>query len=239
MITDSELLALRRDIYLAMLAKSGVREWENPESNQALWIAAIDAADGLLGIPSDDPIEDGESMALPDFFKVSAGTALTLKSSGGSAAITLASLANGNGTSAGGRQSATLDLGAKWAQRWRINTEFEMAATPTAGNAINLFGSYRDASGAGDGNTSGSDAAYTGYSNNIDASTRQLEFLGAHIVTGQATLTVQKACPGIFFPKGRYLNLVVDNRAGSAFHSSDANCVITLTPLEESIEDTV
>jgi len=178
-------------------------------------------------------------MALSDFFKVSAGTSLTIKSSGGNAAITLASLANGNGTSAGGRQAATLDLGAKWANRWRINTEFEMAATPTAGNAINLFASYRDATGAGDGNTSGSDAAYTGYSNNIDASTRQLEFLGAHVVTGQATSTVQKACPGVFFPKGRYLNLVVDNRAGSAFHSSDANCVITLTPLEESIEDTV
>jgi hypothetical protein len=234
MITDLDLLALRRDIYLAMLAKSGVREWENPESNQALWIAALDAADGLLGIA-------GEffDMSLPDFFKVSAGAAKTIKSSSGDAAITLASLANGNGTSAGGRQSATLDLGAKWAQRWRINTEFEMAATPTAGNAVNLFASYRDASGAGDGNTSGSDAAYTGYSNNIDASTRQLEFLGAHIVTGQATSTVQKACPGVFFPKGRYLNLVVDNRAGSAFHSSDANCVITLTPLEESIEDTV
>jgi len=234
MITDLDLLALRRDIYLAMLAKSGVREWENPESNQALWIAALDAADGLLGIT-------GEffDMALPDFFKVSAGAAKTIKSSSGDAAITLASLANGNGTSAGGRQSATLDLGAKWAQRWRINTEFEMAATPTAGNAVNLFASYRDASGAGDGNTSGSDAAYTGYSNNIDASTRQLEFLGAHVVTGQATSTVQKACPGVFFPKGRYLNLVVDNRAGSAFHSSDANCVITLTPLEESIEDTV
>jgi len=233
MITDSELLALRRDIYLAMLAKSGVREWENAAVNESLWVAALDAADGLLGITEYEDID----MALPDFFKVSAGTALTLKSSGGSAAITLASLANGNGTSAGGRQSATLDLGAKWAQRWRINTEFELAATPTAGNAINLFASYKDASGAGDGNTSGSDAAYTGYSNNIDAATKQLEFLGSHIVTAQATSTVQKACPGVFFPKGRYLNLVVDNRAGSAFHSSDTNCVITLTPLEESIED--
>jgi hypothetical protein len=233
MITDSELLALRRDIYLAMLAKSGVREWENAAVNESLWVAAIDAADGLLGITEHEDID----MALPDFFKVSAGTSLTLKSSGGSAAITLASLANGNGTSAGGRQSATLDLGAKWAQRWRINTEFEMAATPTAGNAVNLFASYKDASGAGDGNTSGSDAAYTGYSNNIDAATKQLEFLGAHSVTAQATSTVQKACPGVFFPKGRYLNLVVDNRAGSAFHSSDTNCVITLTPLEESIED--
>ena len=235
MITDSELLQTRLTIYLALIAKSGVREWEEPpEIRAAIWLAAIDAADGLLGITDEE-----SNMALPDFFKIKNGTAKTLKSSSGTAAITLASLANGNGTSAGGRQAATLDLGEYWAQRWRVNAAFELAATPTAGNAINLFASYVDASGAGDGNTSGSDAAYTGYSNNIDAATKQLEFLGAHICTAQATATVQKSLIGVIFPKGRYLNVVVDNRAGSAFHSSDANCVITFTPLEESIEDTL
>jgi len=239
MITDSELLQTRLTIYLALIAKSGVREWEEPpEIRAAIWTAAIDAADGLLGIDS-EPSEGGGSVALPDYFKTSAGTAKTLKSSSGSAAITLASLANGNGTSAGGRQAATLDLGTLWAQRWRVNAAFELAATPTTGNAINLFGSYVDASGAGDGNTSGSDAAYTGYSNNIDAATKQLEFLGSHICTAQATSTVQKSLIGVIFPKSRYINVVVDNRSGAAFHSSDANCVITLTPLEESIEDAV
>jgi len=238
MITNSELFQTRLTIYLALVAKSGVREWEEPDVNQTIWIAAIDAADGLLGITS-EPIEGGGSVALPDFFKVSEGTAKTIRNSDGSAAITLASLANGNGTSAGGRQSASLDMGANWAQRWRLECNFELAATPTAGNAINLFGSWNTATGAGDGNTSGSDAAYTGYSNNIDASTRQLEFLGAHICTAQATSTVQKSLVGIIFPKGRYLNLVVDNRSGAAFHNTDTNQVITLTPLEESIEDTV
>lgn len=235
MISDSELLQTRLTIYLALIAKSGVREWEEPpEIRAAIWTAAIDAADGLLGIT------DGEStMALPDFLKIKNGTAKTLKSSSGTAAITLASLANGNGTSTGGRQSATLDLGEYWAQRWRVNMAVEMAATPTAGNAINLFGSYSDATGAGDGNTSGSDAAYTGYSNNIDAATKQLEFLGSHICTAQATSTVQRSLVGVIFPKGRYLNVVVDNRAGAAFHSSDTNCVITFTPLEESIEDAI
>jgi hypothetical protein len=236
MITDSELLQLRKEIYLALVAKSGVREWEQPEVNQTIWIAALDAADGLLGIDS-EPIEGGGSVALPDYFKVSQGTAKTIRNSGGTAAITLASLANGNGTSAGGRQSASLDMGANWAQRWRLECDFELAATPTAGNAINLFASWNTATGAGDGNTSGSDAAYTGYSNNIDASTKQLEFLGSHICTAQATSTVQKSLVGIIFPKGRYLNLVVDNRSGAAFHSTDTNQVITLTPLEESIED--
>lgn len=176
-------------------------------------------------------------MALPDYAKISIGTPKVLRSSAGDAAITLASLANGNGTSAGGRQSATLDLGVNFAQRWRIDTEFELAATPTAGNAINLFASFSNSSGAGFGNTSGADAAYTGYSNNIDAATKQLNFLGSHICTAQATSTVQKSNVGVFFPTGRYLNLVVDNRSGAAFHSSDSNCLIRLTPLEESIED--
>jgi hypothetical protein len=222
-----------------LIAKAGVRDWDElPEVRQKIGIAALDYADIILGIES-EPKEGGGSVALPDYFKVKNGTAKTIKSSSGTAAITLASLANGNGTSTGGRQSATLDLGEYWAQRWRVNSAFELAATPTAGNAINLFGSYSDSTGAGDGNTSGSDAAYTGYSNNIDAATKQLEFLGSHICTAQATSTVQKSLVGVIFPKGRYLNVVVDNRAGSAFHSSDANCVITFTPLEESIEDTL
>jgi len=239
MITDSELLQLRRDIYLASIAKAGVREWEEPpEVRAAIWLAAIDAADGLLGIDS-EPIEGGGSVALPDAFKVQEGTAKVIRASGGNAAITLASLANGNGTSTGGRQSASLDLGALWAQRWRLECNFELAATPTAGNAINLFGSWNGSTGAGEGNTSGSDASFTGYSNNIDAATKQLEFLGSHICTSQATTTQQRSFVGIIFPKGRWLNLVVDNRSGAAFHSTDTNQFITLTPLEETIEETV
>lgn len=176
-------------------------------------------------------------MPLPDYAKVSAGTPKVIRNSGGDAAITLASLANGNGTTTGARQSVTLDLGSLWAQRWRIDTEFELAATPTAGNAINLFGSFSNSTGSGFGNTSGTDASYTGYSSNIDASTRQLNFLGSHICTAQATSTVQRCNVGVIFPTGRYLNLVVDNRSGAAFHSTDTNQLIRLTPLEESIEE--
>jgi hypothetical protein len=239
MITGSELLQTRLTIYLALVAKSGVREWEEPtEVRAAIWLAAIDAADGLLGIDS-EPSEGGGSVALPDAFKIQEGTAKVIRNTGGNAAITLASLANGNGTSAGGRQSASLDLGSTWAQRWRLECNFELAATPTAGNAINLFGSWNSSTGAGEGNTSGSDASYTGYSNNIDAATRQLEFLGSHICTAQATTTQQRSFVSVIFPKGRYLNLVVDNRSGAAFHSTDSNQFITLTPLEETIVEEV
>jgi len=238
MITDSELLQLRKEIYLVLVAKSGVREWEEPNVNQTIWIAALDAADGLLGLDS-EPSEGGGSVALPDAFKIQEGTAKTLRSSGGSAAITLASLANSNGTSTGGRQSASLDMGANWAQRWRLECNFELAATPTAGNAIDLHASWNSATGAGDANTSGSDAVYSGYSSNLNAALNQLEFLGSHICTSQVTSTVQRSLVGVIFPKGRWLNLVVVNRSGAAFHSSDANCVITLTPLEDTIVEDV
>jgi len=231
-----DLSDLARDIALAMIAKSGVQEWNSPDVRAAIATAAVEMAAAIFsgGAPPGD-----EVIALPDYFKVEPGTAKTLKSSGGTAAITLASLANGNGTSTGARQAATLDLGANWARRWRVDTDFELAATPTAGNPIHLYGSYGNATGAGKGNTSGSDAAYTGYSNNIDAAAQHLEFLGDHVCTAQATATVQKGGGFVIVPKGRYLNVVVDNRSGAAFHSSDTNCVITLTPLEEVVQESV
>lgn len=210
------------DIVVALIQKGGATEWNDAGARAQLIAAVNEIVQGI------------DCMALPDFFKVQPGTALTIKNSGGTAAITLASLANGSM-----QQAVTIDLGANWARLWRIDTDFELAATPTAGNAINLYGSFSNATGAGAANTSGTDAAYAGYSANAAAAVKQLEFLGAHICTTQATATVQKARPGVFFPKGRYLNLVVDNGSGAAFHSTDTNQVITLTPLDEVIQDTV
>jgi hypothetical protein len=118
-----------------------------------------------------------------------------------------------------------------------LDADFELSPTPTPGNIIEIRGSYGNATGAGRGNTTGSDGAYTGYANNIENSLRHLETLGIFAVTVNATTTVQKANLGIIFPKGRFLNVVVNNRSGAAFHSSDAFCVITLTPLENFLQD--
>lgn len=230
---------LRQQILLDLLRKSSVNghsEVENIDQilTAALYMAAV-IQEGQ--VPVDLPDSGGSHVALPDFEKFLQGTAKVIRASGGDAAITFASLGNGNGTTTGARQSASLDLGASWARYWRLECEFELAATPTAGNAINLFASWNTSTGAGDANTSGSDASYTGYSNNIDAATKQLEFLGAHICTAQATTTVQKSIVGIIFPKGRYLNLVVDNRSGAAFHSTDTNQRVVLTPLDCSIAE--
>lgn len=224
-------IELAGQLAVELLRKSGVREMDDDAA-----CLRVGRAASLIALEIFENLGDID-MSVLGTFKTAEGTAKVIRNSGGDAVITLASLANGNGTSTGGRQSATLDLGANWARQWRLETNFELAATPTDGNAINLFGSWSASTGAGEGNTSGSDAAYTGYSNNITSAARHLEFLGAHICTAQATTTQQRAVVGTIMPKGRYLNLVVENRSGAAFHSTDANQFITLTPLEETIEN--
>jgi hypothetical protein len=243
MITDSELLQLRRDIYLALVAKSGVREWEQPEVNQTIWIAALDAADGLFGI-TDEPIEGGGSVALPEYFKQRIGTAIVLASSGGDYAISLASVASvasGSATTTGARQCVTIDLADSagnlpvWVD---IVTEFELAATPTAGSSIAIHGFFWSATGASLGGSLGTDSAYTGISNNVDATLLGSVFLGNHICTANATSTVQKLPSGGFKPKNRYLNLIVRNMSGASFHSTNTNQKITLFPTYDVVQDT-
>jgi hypothetical protein len=174
-------------------------------------------------------------MPLPDFAKTTTGTARTFRASGGDAGITLTSLANGNGTTTGAVQSATLDLGAYWAQRWRMDTILEFATAPTANATVNIYGSFQNGNGAGLGNTTGTQTAYTGYSNDIGTAVNQLEYLGAHVCS--AVTALQSCQAGTFFPKGRYLNLVVDNRSGAAIGSTAGNLFIRITPLEEGVTE--
>lgn len=174
-------------------------------------------------------------MALPDYIRVQSGTVKTFKSSGGDAAITMASLANGSF-----RQSAKLDLGATRAEWYDVFADVEMAATPTAGATVDLYWAPSSSATAGTdnpANVSGTDAAYTGYSSNASAAALQLQNIGALILTAQATSTVQKGYVGRFSPAQRYGSLVVANNGGSAFHSSDTNVQFRLVPVEGVIED--
>jgi hypothetical protein len=175
-------------------------------------------------------------MALPDVFRSQIGTSKTFKSSGGDAAITLASVAN-----AAARQSVKLDLGATRGLIYRVRAALELAATPTAGNTVDLYWAPSPSGTAGTdnpGGVSGTDAAYAGYSSNLTASLKQLVFIGSFVCTTQTTATVQKAFVGSFVPPNRYGSLVVVNNSGAAIHSSDTNCEIVLTPEEGVVEDT-
>lgn len=174
-------------------------------------------------------------MALPDYLTEQTGTPLVFKSSGGDAAITMTSVANN-----AARQSVKLDLGASRTPLYSVKASFEIAATPTAGNTIELYWAPSSSSSAGTdnpGNVSGTDAAYTGYSSNIADSVKQLQFIGSFVCTAQATATVQSGFVGRFKPADRYGSLVVFNKSGAAMHSSATNISITLTPIRSVLED--
>jgi hypothetical protein len=173
-------------------------------------------------------------MAIQAAFRVQVGTLKTYKSSGGDGTITTASLANGSA-----RQGTKIDLGATRALWYDVFADVEMAATPTAGNTVDVHWAPSSSATAGTdngANVTGTDAAYSGYSSNQDASLPQLQICGSLTLTAQATATVQKGYVGRFSPAQRYGSLVVVNRGGSAFHTSDANIQFRFVPVEGTQE---
>lgn len=172
-------------------------------------------------------------MALPDYLRVADATSKTFKSSGGDATLTLTSVSNG-----AARQSAALDLGSTRPELQSVTASFEIAATPTAGNTIDLYWAPSTDNSVYPANVGTTDAAYSGYSSNLTAAIKQLQFIGSFICTAQATATVQKGFVGVFRPPTRYGVLVVVNNSGAALHSSATNMVVTFTPVAGVIEDT-
>lgn len=170
------------------------------------------------------------------FFRINEAAAITFKSSGGSAAITLANLANGSY-----RQSVKADFGASRARRYAVTVDLVFAATPTDGNYCDLwFNPSSSGTAATDnrGGCSGADAAYTGYSSNASAGVMHMIPLGSFRTTAQATATIQKATLSAnFVVPLQYGSIVLLNGSGAAIHSSDADCVVTLWPLEDVSEN--
>lgn len=83
-------------------------------------------------------------MALPDFLKYEVGTPITWNSSGGSYALTLTSVTNGNG-----RQGAKGDLGANRARLWEVLFTSSVGSAATAGNEIELYWGASESATAG------------------------------------------------------------------------------------------
>lgn len=175
-------------------------------------------------------------MALPDYGRIQSAAEKTFKSSGGSALLTMTSVANN-----AARQSDKCDFGATRAPRYAVFAEVELAATPTAGNVIEFWLGPSSSATAGTdnlGGLGGSDAAYSGYSSNLDASILQLIRIGDLVVTAQATTTVQKGFVGYCTIPQRYAQLVVYNKSGAAFHSAATNVSFRFVPVEDVTEDT-
>jgi len=180
-------------------------------------------------------------MAIDRGYRIQSGTTKTWKASGGDATMTLASLAN-----AAARQGVKLDLANAIgnntrAELYDVYLDIEMAATPTAGNTIDIYWApSANATAATDNpaNITGADAAYAGYSSNLTASLPQLQYAGSLVLTTQVTSTVQKGYVGRFSPAHRYGSPVVVNNGGSATHSSDSNFQLRMVPVEGTGETT-
>jgi len=181
-------------------------------------------------------------MALPDTTVVQVGTALILADTTDHSPAT----ANNLGTrtdqidltsvaNAAARESDKLDLGANRAFGYSVYCAFEFAATPTAGNTVDLYwapSNNTTASTANPGGVSGSDGSYTGTSaSTIDESVLQLQYIGSFVCSDDATGTVQQGYVGSFMPTERYGTLVVYNNSGAAFHSDMVETSIAITPM--------
>jgi len=171
-------------------------------------------------------------MALPDYYKVEAGTTKTWKSSGGDYAITCTSLAD-----AAAREGAKGDLGAAWARRYEVTFEFKLTSAGANGTEVELYTSQSDSATAGtnnEGNATGADAALSN-----PAETKQLMTPIGSVPVSNALGTGTQRKKFEFCPTSRYQIPVVVNRAGVAFSSTAADTIIVFKPLEELIQETV
>ena len=186
-------------------------------------------------------------MALPDSLKLTVGTPIVLADTTDHSPATNNNLGTRTDqidltsvADTAARQSAQIDFGANRAPLWQLGAAFELAATPTAGEVINIYLAPSNSGTAAVGNpggVSGSDAAYTGYSSNLASSLKQLMFLGSFVTTVQATGTIQVDTNiAEFVPPSRYGTIVVENQSGAAFHSDMVESSIVLTPIEHQVQ---
>ena len=141
---------------------------------------------------------------------------------------------------AAGRQSTVADLGATWAGAYSVDAAIEFAATPTAGDVVEVYwsGTPDSAGSPSPGNTSGSDSAYTGDGGGTLAeSVKLMQFIGNFVCTDAATATVQNAHVGVFSPPHRYGNLVIKNESGAAFHSDMVETSFVFNPILDEVQD--
>lgn len=251
MTLDEIALAILRDL----LATAGPRVWESPEIVSQLTATARQMAAEIYlgdfeimatkilvqemdGTPKQicfaDHAADFSPAAANDLRKTTDGSQET------DCQLDLTSLANGNGTTTGARQSDKVDLGENRARRYRCRAAFELAATPTAGYVIEVWWApspSSTAANANPGGVSGADGAYTGYSSNNVASMQQLEHVGDFKCTSQATGTVQVAEVGEFEPSERYGSLVIYNQSGAAFHNDAVESHVVFDPIVDEIQN--
>lgn len=131
-------------------------------------------------------------------------------------------------TTANGRVSAQIDLGASprpaWFS-WACKLQFQ--ATPTQGLGVALFKGGAPSSDATmiDGDVGSTDAALA----DIDMRRNLVQF--GYVVSENAAANELCIASGNFYHPHRYLTLVGFNESGATLNATDTNFVFYLTPL--------
>ena len=170
-------------------------------------------------------------MALPDYSEKSLGTPITWRDSGGTAAITLASLADG-----AARKGARVDLGANFSASYALYLTVVTGTTPLEGSVVEVyFGESPDNTLFPGGLASG-DGAFTLGTNELNL--RQIPGPSAFVLQPASAGTTCTQGPFLYRPTGRYVQPVVVNRSGgSTALSATAGHIITLVPIRDPLND--
>ncbi len=167
--------------------------------------------------------------------EIKTGTPITWKASGGTYAMTMASIATD-----AARQGVKADLGATRAARWSVLVANNMDVAPSAGDTIEFWWYSSPSATAGTQNTgaaSGTDAAYTGSAGGtVDETKLQLEWIGALVLTPDADGVIQSA-EFEFYPKHRYGGPILVNKADQILEGDDDSHLITCTPIVDEVQD--
>lgn len=151
-------------------------------------------------------------------------TDITWTSSGGDEALTLTSLANGNG-----RAGDEHDFGVTFAQRVRISLEVDFNVAPTAGQVMQVFWASSHDGTSYDGEATGSDAAY-----NSEDDARRLHPVGTLSASND---TDPQRASWVFFLPARYGLPVVFNQSGQALTATGTDQKVIVTPLVDQVQD--
>jgi hypothetical protein len=175
----------------------------------------------------------GEPMALPDYFKISFGTAVIWGEAGAAGVthtLTFEALA-----AAAARMGDVADLGEAWDEEYLVYLIIETGTAPTAGGTVSLYLVTTDNTDRYPANVTGSDAAYT-VANIVRA--------GAPVATLRVTNdanTIMRQAPTIWRPAGRYVVPIVQNNMSQAVRdeatATDNDSRVILVPRRYLVQD--
>lgn len=138
-----------------------------------------------------------------------------------------------------GRESAKVDLGATRAARYSVMVAFEMAATPTVGEIIELYWAPSPDATAANGNPmeiDGVDAAAPSGIGTLAELVRVCQLIGVFVCNDDITGSVQGGFVGVFSPAERHGILIVKNESGAAFHSDAVETHIVFNPIVDEVQ---